>query len=117
MVQQLKQQPVHDVYAETRRLKSLGHSNYHVELSLFERGVSLEAASSAIHQVHQEYRKALRQEAFKKMAIGVVMAIIGVIMVIRRNNLQMELIGVEWAAIGIGAWRFISGLRLLGDEQ
>jgi hypothetical protein len=121
MSQSSKPSGVQNVFPEVRHMINSGYSDKDIEANLVERGVNRDEVRSVIGQIRQSQQSnenEFRGEAFKQMAIGAVIAIIGIIVTFVTYSIAASSSGggsyvVAWGAIAFGGWRFFRGLMLL----
>jgi hypothetical protein len=121
MSQPSTEQVVQAVYREAAQMMQSGKSDYHVEQALLAKGIPADAARTVVSRLRSACSEAYRNEAYKQMAIGAVIAIIGIVVTFgtysaAANNPGGGSYVVAWGAIIFGGWRFIRGVMLLGDN-
>jgi hypothetical protein len=121
MSQPSPERVVQALYAEAAQMMKNGYSEYRIEQSLVERGVPEDAARTIVSRLRSARNEAYRNEAYKQMAIGAVVAIIGIVVTFGTYSAAANSSGggsyvVAWGAIVFGGWRFIRGMMLLGGN-
>ena len=104
MTQPSPEQVVQAVYTEAAQLMRSGMSDYQVEQALIAKGVPAEAARTVVSRLSSARSEAYRGEAYKQMAIGAVIAIIGIVVTWVRI--------VQPAAIPMAGHMLSRGVRL-----
>jgi hypothetical protein len=120
MSQPTPEQVIQAVYNEAAYMMRNGMTDYRIEQALIEKGIPADAARTVVSRLRSARSEAYRNEAYKQMAIGAVISIIGILVTwgtysAAANNPGGGSYVVAWGAIIFGGWRFIRGMMMLGE--
>ncbi len=111
-----QERAVRSVYSFAAEKMKLGYSDYRVEQELIKQGLDEASARVVIGQLSKARSKALNSAAVQDMALGAIIAIVGLVITIGTYSAAQGggTYVVAWGAIIFGGIRFFRGLMRMG---
>ena len=117
MSQPTKKPEVRFVFPEARRLKREGYADEHIVSALIARGANPEEARSVVSQLRESDASAVRSEVYKQIAVSVVIAILGFVLMCSGTAVSSKAIGGALLAIIVGGGGLIHGIVILVKDR
>jgi hypothetical protein len=110
-----QQQVVQAVYGFAAQMMRDGSSHYQIEKALMEKGLNAESARVVVDNLSRMRNDAVRNAAFKSMAIGGIICVIGIVVTLGSYSAASASPSggsyvVAWGAVVFGGLQFFRGL-------